>query len=277
MKKIILVLLVILTIVFFLPPFVNYIVSTPSIFGYIPLNEKDTWIGFYGAIIGGLLTLLGVGWSISYTERARKKDQENHERERKEELNRRDEKFKNDLSVRYKPILDITCHPDLIADNENFSLSKYDGIYIQNNISLCDRQVFQTNEKRLNVILIINNIGRGEAIDLLIESKALDIHNTPIKTKTRFYKSVYESNGIEVIFTKILSEEEWKLYDDKILENPFRLELNITYMDLVNKKYMLKSKIIINRFIHSRNENNEKVEKALIVNPYDTLIINEII
>ena len=267
----------ILAIVFSIPPFVNYIVSTSSIFGYVPLNEEDTWIGFYGSVIGGLLTLLGVWWIISYTESTRKKDQENRKNEQEKEFIIRNEIIRRNLSAQYKPILDITCHPGLITTVDDFSLSKNENMYIQNILHLNDEKMPKQDEKRLNVILTINNIGRGEANDLYIHSTVLDSNNFTLVTVDRFYKSLYVSNAIEVIFTKILSEEEWKLYDGKMLENPFRLELKITYTDLVNKKYMLKSQIEIHRFIHGRNENNERVERALIANPYDTVIINEII
>lgn len=276
-KRRVLVLFVILTILFIIPPFINYIASTPSIFGYISLNEKDAWIGFYGAIIGGLLTLLGVWWTISYTESSRKKDQERHQKEQEKEFINRNETIKRNLSAQYKPILDITCHPGLITMVDNFSLSKHENMYIQNILHLNDEKMPKQDEKRLNVILTINNIGRGEANDLYIHSTVLDSNNIALVTVDRFYKSLYVSNAIAIIFTKILSDEEWKLYDDKILNIPFRLDFKITYTDLVNKKYMLKSQIEIHRFIHGRNENNERVEKALIVNPYDTLIINEII
>lgn len=163
MKKRILVLFVILTIVFLIPPFVNYIVSIPSIFGYIPLNEKDTWIGFYGSVIGGSLTLLGVWWTISYTESTWKKDQENHKKEQEKEFISRNEIIKRNFSAQYKPILDITCHPDLITTVDDFSLSKNENMYIQNILHLNDEKMPKQDEKRLNVILTINNIGRGEA------------------------------------------------------------------------------------------------------------------
>lgn len=47
------------------PPFVNLLVNTeafifPSFFGFVIKENKDTWINFFGAIIGGGITLLGV-------------------------------------------------------------------------------------------------------------------------------------------------------------------------------------------------------------------------
>ena len=53
------VLLIIVASLLIVPPFLNLIISIHSPFGFIPLNEKSTWINFYGAIIGGSLTLVG--------------------------------------------------------------------------------------------------------------------------------------------------------------------------------------------------------------------------
>lgn len=77
MKNKIIVLLLSVFLLFFMPPFVNFIVSTPSLFGFILADEKSEWISFYGSIIGGALTLAGVGWTISYTESIRKKRSKN--------------------------------------------------------------------------------------------------------------------------------------------------------------------------------------------------------
>lgn len=42
--------------------------------GFISTEKQGVWIGFYGALLSGALTLLGVGWTIEYTEKARKDD-----------------------------------------------------------------------------------------------------------------------------------------------------------------------------------------------------------
>lgn len=68
--------------------------------------------------------------------------------------------------------------------------------------------------------------------------------------KTRFYKSVYDSNTIEILLVKTLSDEEWKIYSNKVLNTPFQVEIEIICKDLVGKKYKLKTKVIIkNLFI----------------------------
>lgn len=61
-----------------LPYFVNFIITIQTPWGFITNNDKDAWIGFYGAIIGGAITLIGVWWTIN--------DQNKRRTEEKEEL-----------------------------------------------------------------------------------------------------------------------------------------------------------------------------------------------
>lgn len=276
MKNKIIVLLLSVFLLFFMPPFVNFIVSTPSLFGFILADEKSEWISFYGSIIGGALTLAGVGWTISYTESIRKRDQKIHERERKEEFDRRNDETKNNLSAQYKPILDITYHPDFIHDNIKFGLSKRNHIYVKNSISLSNDIFIKKQDKRIIILFMIQNIGRGEANDLTIESFIVGTDNEKWETVTRSYKSLYVSNGIDIMYYRVVSNDEWKKYENKDLNNPLRIIIRIAYKDLVNKQYVLESVVTVKRFIHNVNEKGEIIENVLVLNPYDTLILNEI-
>lgn len=61
------------------PPFVNLLVNTeafifPSFFGFVTAENKDTWINFFGAIIGGGITLFGVAWTIIDQSNKRRED-----------------------------------------------------------------------------------------------------------------------------------------------------------------------------------------------------------
>lgn len=276
MKNKIIVLLLSVFLLFFMPPFVNFIVSTPSLFGFILADEKSEWISFYGSIIGGALTLAGVGWTISYTESIRKRDQKIHERERKEEFDRRNDETKNNLSAQYKPILDITYHPDFIHDNIKFGLSKRNHIYVKNSISLSNDIFIKKQDKRIIILFMIQNIGRGEANDLTIESFIVGTDNEKWETVTRSYKSLYISNSIEIMYYRVVSNDEWKKYENRDLNNPLKITIKITYRDLVNKQYVLESNVTVKRFIHNVNEKGEIIENVLVLNPYDTLILNEI-
>lgn len=80
---------------------INWLVNTPNPFGlgFIDESNKDTWINFFGAVIGGITTLAGVWLTI--------KDNDNKRRE--------------DLAMQYRPIFhcDVT---DIAITNDNCML-----------------------------------------------------------------------------------------------------------------------------------------------------------
>lgn len=275
MKKNFIILIIGILAIFLIPPFINLIVSISSPIGFITISEKEAWINLYGAITGGLLTLLGVGWTISYTNSTRKEDQINREKERNEEFEKRNIEVKHNLSAQYKPILDVTCHPDFITSKCKFGMSKHENIYMQNSICIAPGGNTVAKKSRLVIYLAITNIGRGEAINLRIESKIIDINGNNWSTIGYDYKNLYVSNAIGIIYYKNLSNEEWKEYESILLSNPVKIVFTITYYDLVKKKYLLNSTVCIKRFIHHTNEKGE-VNNILVLNPYDTTIVNEI-
>lgn len=66
-------------VLFLIPPFINLIINTEAIFfsdffGYINSENKTEWISFYGSIIGGMITLIGVAWTIVDQNKQREKD-----------------------------------------------------------------------------------------------------------------------------------------------------------------------------------------------------------
>lgn len=61
------------------PPFINLLVNTeafilPSFFGFITVENQGDWIGFFGDIIGGVVTLIGVAWTIIDQNKKREED-----------------------------------------------------------------------------------------------------------------------------------------------------------------------------------------------------------
>lgn len=54
-----------LVLIFLGAPFFNYIATNKWEWQFINENNYDAWIGYYGAIIGGSLTLLGVYWTLN--------------------------------------------------------------------------------------------------------------------------------------------------------------------------------------------------------------------
>jgi len=62
-----------------IPPLTNLMISAeafifPSFFGFINDSNQDAWIDFFGAIIGGALTLIGVAWTIVDQNTKRRED-----------------------------------------------------------------------------------------------------------------------------------------------------------------------------------------------------------
>lgn len=265
-------LLIILAILFLAVPYlVNFIVLTPSSIGFITPDEQETWIGFYGSLSGGVLTLLGVRWTIKYTNAVRKEDQEKHEEEIKKEYEKRDLEIKRNLSMQYKPILTISFNQDFIED-ESFGVSTYKGYYIQNNISLVDIKL--RDEKKLVINLLALNIGRGEARKLKISSSVTSADGEIWETVTREYEEICKSNGINLCFCRNLNDKEWERYENKILEKPVQMIFKIDYIDLVGYQHSLEGLVSIKRFIYMKNKKNELNTNVIVLNPYDSIIQN---
>lgn len=259
-----------LILFFVIPHFVNFIVLTPSPIGFITVDKQETWINFYGSILGGILTLLGVGWTIKYTNSIREDDQRKHEEELKQEYEKRDMEIKKNLSVQYKPILNISFNSDFVDDTP-FGVSTYKGYCIQNDMNLVDEIEYK---KRIAISLFVLNIGRGEARKLRIDSKVISANGEQWESLTREYEEIYIANGISINFYKTLNEKEWEQYENNVLTQPVRMHFRITYEDLVGYKHSLESLVSIKKFIHMKNENDELIPDVIVLNPYDSIIQN---
>ena len=232
MKKKILILVSILVVFLAIPPFVNYWVSTPSPIGFIPIEKQEVWISFYASLIGSGITLLGVALTICYTDFTRKEDFRKHEQELKEEYEKRNNDTRINLSAQYKPILIVTFDSNYI-DDIKFGMSKRPKFYIENTLSLNGKMEIQFNKKRISISLYVLNIGRGEANNIKISSLILDSKGSTWDTELRTYTEIATSSGICLMFYKELSEREWKEYSNKMLEEPFKMCIDIEYDDLV--------------------------------------------
>lgn len=272
--KFVLTIVIVIICFFIVSRSVNYFVTTPSRFGFILPEHQDTWINFLGTLIGGALTLLGVGWTIDYTDKMRNQDQNKHNEEIKDEFDRRNKETKGNLSAQYKPILTIAFNEDHIPDAK-YGVSKYEDFVIQNNISLVAREKIDPNAKRLVVGLSVFNIGRGEAKDLTLYSSVMTPEGECWETIAGKYQEIYVSNGINIFFYKVLDEEKWEKYNNFKWEKPFTMEIKIDYSDLVDYKHSLTSKISIYKFIPAKNEDQEYSKNVLTSNPYDSTIANE--
>ena len=64
------------------PPLINLMLKAktiffPNFFGFVNSENFDAWVGFYGDIIGGVITLIGVAWTIVDQNKKREDDLKN--------------------------------------------------------------------------------------------------------------------------------------------------------------------------------------------------------
>ena len=255
-----------------MPLIVHFFVSIPSPLGFISSEKQDVWISFYATLIGGALTLLGVVWTIRYTDATRKEDFRIHEQELKEEYEKRNQETKINLAAQYKPILTVTLDSDYAI--MKYGVPKYDVFYINNILSLNDMVEFEDNEKRISISLFLLNIGRGEARNLKIHSSVFGPYGSEWKTEIRKYKEIYISNGLNLMLFKVLTNNEWEFYDNIILNEPMNIYIKVDYEDLVGFRHTCEYLISVHRFINLRDERNQIIENVLVLNPYDTTVQN---
>lgn len=119
---------------FAVPPIIHFIVTTDWGIGFIAPDNQDTWINFYGAIIGGGITLGGVAWTI-YDQNKKRED---------------------DLIRQYKPLIDVSvrCKQE---DKTSFEYVLTEEVSPDKHIY--QRQYFDSHS--LSISLSIKNIGNS--------------------------------------------------------------------------------------------------------------------
>lgn len=155
--------IVILSIILYL------IIITKSPIGIIKEADSGAWLGFYGSIIGGAMTLIGVWWTIKQQEERRKDDLKELEVRRIEDRRNSILPFlsyivDNDLK------LEKEIPAGLILTPENFS--------VNGSCHLKSDLVTQ---------IIVHNIGLGVAVNPYV----LEIFYDNIKNKLGHETSIY--------------------------------------------------------------------------------------
>lgn len=118
-KSFLLILIFTLMLLFLGAPLFNAIATNKWSLNFINEKNYDAWIGYYGSITGGALTLGGVWWTIKDNNSQRHKD----------------------LAIQYKPVFDLN-HITLEKD---------------------------TTDSMLKLEFNIQNLGRGEAVDVNLQ------------------------------------------------------------------------------------------------------------
>lgn len=261
-------------IIFFLvvPPIINFWVTTPSPIGFIDNDKQDVWIGFYAALIGGGMTLLGVAWTIRYTEKNRKEDLLKREQELRVEFENREQEAKRTLAIQYKPILTVSYDANLPAE------AKYENFYTKNILRLTQRRnESKDDEKRIVISLDLLNIGRGEARNLVIKSTVYTQERLNWYTEECNYEELYMSNKLNLWIYKELTEIEWDYYCNNYLDKPVIITIEVCYEDLVGWQHVLRSKVIIHKFVSfasMKEDGGDISTNVLVMNADDSVIEN---
>lgn len=268
MRKYVIIAAIIVVVAFvFVPPAINFWVSTPSAIGFIPVEKQDTWIGFYAAIIGGCVTLAGVVITILYNERSRKDDLAKREKEQKAEFDRKNMETKMNLAAQFKPILTVSFDPSTRDIREYWK---------KKNILNLTEELPPTSleQKRMVLNLVLSNIGRGEARNLKICSTVFWNSKNKWETVIREYDELYVENDLDVMLYKELTADDWVCHDNMYLEKPMNVVIEVLYDDLVGFHHKLESVVTIGRFINIKNEDGEIIPNVLVLNPFDSKISN---
>lgn len=225
------------------PYFTYLLVTIPAPFGigFINDSNRDTWINFFGSIIGGGATLFGVWWTIKENEKQRRED----------------------LAIQYRPCLNIREvakePPNFSAYNRvNYELSQIpDNIYLEN---------IKVNHDLCRLTLKLSNTGRGDLEHLVLKEVTLD---APAFESSFFYK--------EQFLTSIPKDQSF--YIEFVV--PPLLILKDNALDYSNKKIDIQLKILstdefsYNTFLTIINLSFDvSIEPALINNNKKIVISN---
>lgn len=217
--KIIFATIIIVAIIVFIIPFiVNLIIETPNPFGlgFINDSNKDTWISFFGSIIGGGATLIGVYVTIKSQEEQRK----------------------NDLAIQYRPYLKIEK-----KDIQFNAITEKQPIYEpdENNepIFIKDEIV---DMSKFNVNISLKNIGRGEITKINISCTYRDDHiSSNFKRKIL---DIMPEDSFNLWFDISLCDYEKFIYVDY----DSTVNIQIDYFDFLNNKYHVEIPIYITNY-----------------------------
>lgn len=222
------------------PAGLYFILTTPSRIGFIDRTEVGAWMGYYAAILGGSLTLLGVYATI--------KNQEKSKMEEK--------------AVQFKPILDIATNSEIptpIGYREvglnvmGYSTkSKGESEYI-----------FKNQTQKETFFFVLKNKGRGETSKAILKGLEITDGDLDWTGKNELYPSYGSSYIGEILsdgYIKIfIYLPRYLLIKKGIdLKKPLRLNtiMEIQYNDMFDENsYMYAVHI---RFLINLDENDHE-------------------
>lgn len=209
------------------------ILITPSNIGFINRSDVAAWIGYYAAILGGALTLLGVYATIR-----------NHEISKKEEK-----------AIQFKPIL------ELASDSEIPSLIPYREIGLgvtgySCNSSQPHKYIMINSKEKETFFFVIKNKGRGETSKAILKPLEVSEIDLDWTEGNRIFSSYSESYIGEIVsneYCKILLHLPKYILVKKSIDHSSTLVLNTTMkiqyndmFDVNSYMYILDVRFLIN-------------------------------
>ena len=233
--KNVLIIIIIFTIILMIADLVN-------ITQYIKINPNNDWLGYIGAIIGGLLTLVGVLMTINYENKKRKEE----------------------LSIQFKPIIQPYCK----------EIDEIDGfietiMVLQNDIR---------SESKENIIkIVLKNKGRGETNNFTINN--IDIIKSNVDVNLSIANNGYRMEKIrnEIVpdgyimfafnFPKVLYTK-----NNKPINGELEIKLSISYCDFL-RYYRYTSNYIFRVKVEDTKHDNYKKETNTSIGYAHSVII----
>lgn len=253
MKKNSIIKMLVISIFFLLtmPLIVNYIIKTPSKFGFINEVNMSAWISFYGSVVGGLLTLVGVVYTIN----------------KQDEFNKLDKIAQDDLNeknaiMEYFPNFNFS-YSNEISDSKSFTelctsrdvCDDFAGVIIiknvgSNNAKNLRIQCINKNENYKSELISLNNgyVLRNEEYCIKVFLKYLSIFTSiPIDLNVYFEDSICHEYKVCIECELIRVNDHWQLS---------MLESNKYEAVLIRTKYLSKESKESTDYEHCHNKLN---------------------
>ena len=184
-------------------PLVYCTITIKSPIGFITPEHYDAWISFYGSIIGGILTVLGVWWTIDAQENTRRKD----------------------LATQYKPFLDFISYEKHLPKGVNYTSIEYK---FKNEVRKELITELEANKKKITKVFNMANIGRGVLSNICLDeviieddylNKLISFDKTPIGSLAP-NQTIY----FQIFLPPIMENEK----EDKKIESKFKFIFTAT-------------------------------------------------
>lgn len=215
--------LIIFSVLFLSGPIIILFITGKITFSFINQKNINTWIGYYGTVIGGAITMVGVWWTLNTQQKQFEKnlkeqkqisdiDLQESKRQFEIQLQKKNEELdeikksqKNELILLYKPIIDI-------------SFSK----------------PIETLGGMLTFNMILENVGRGEAIDISANTKQLNGPAYLLFPNNHSIKIIPKGKKMICHFTF----SKPKKYNENHIKEFFPLDKNNDYTILITLNYI---------------------------------------